>query len=248
MFPVNTLLRVVRPLDFRRVDECGRVLEWLAAAPGDRILDVGCGDGYFDRRMAIAGATVTGVDVRPARIALAKRRNPHPRVTYLAVQAEELQFPAATFNKAVSICVLEHIQDDEGALRRVWHALEPGGRLVLSCDSLSNRGISPALRRKHAARYAVHRFYTRASLEALLERTGFRLTRTEFVLTTPVSLAITRATYVLDDIGRWPLGFIVKYPGLALAGTLGRLASRASESVAHRDGEGLTLIAEAVRS
>ena len=247
MFLMNSLLRAVRPLDFRRVDECRRVLQWLGAAPGDRILDVGCGDGYFDRRMAIAGATVTGVDVRPARVALAKRRNPHPRVTYVHMQAEELQFAPAAFNKAVSICVLEHIADDEAALRRIWNVLEPGGRLVLSCDSLSNGGISPALRRKHATRYAVHRFYTRASLGALLDRSGFTLTRAEFVLTTPVSLAITRGTYVLDDIGRLPLGFTVKYPGLALAGSIGAVVSRASEWMAPRAGEGLTLVAEAVR-
>jgi ubiquinone/menaquinone biosynthesis C-methylase UbiE len=247
MSPVNAFLRLVRPLDFRRVDECRRVLQWLEAGPGDRILDVGCGDGYFDRKMALAGATVTGIDVRPARVELAKRRNPHPRVTYLHMEAEELRFPAAAFNKAVSICVLEHIRDDQLALQRICSALEPGGRLVLSCDSLSNRGISPALRRKHAVRYAVHRFYTRESLAALLERSGFTLTRAEFVLTTPVSLAITRGTYLLDDIGRLPLGFLVKFPGLALAGSLGAVASGIAERIAPRGGEGLTLIAEAIK-
>ena len=244
---LNVFLRSVRPLDFRRVAECRRVLQWLDARPGDRILDVGCGDGYFDRKMARAGAAVTGIDVRPARVALAKRRNPHPRATYLHMEAEELRFAAAAFNKAVSICVLEHIRDDEGALRRIWNVLEPGGRLVLSCDSLSNRGISEGLRRKHASRYAVHRFYTRASLAALLERSGFTLMRAQFVLTTPVSLAITRATYLLDDIGRLPLGVLAKYPGLAVAGSIGGLLSGVSERIAAREGEGLTLVAEAVR-
>ena len=241
------LLRAVRPLDYRRVDECRLVLQWLNAQSGDRILDIGCGDGFYDRRMASAGAVIEAIDVRPARVALAKRRNPHPRVTYHTMQAETLDFEPESFNKAVSICVLEHIPDDEAVLRGVWSALRPGGRLVLSCDSLSNQGVSDSLRARHGRRYAVRHFYTRESLSTLLDRTGFRLTRTDFVLTTPVSLAIARVTYGLDDVARYPGGWLLKFPGLLVAGTLGLAASRLSERLAHRDSEGLTIVAEAVK-
>ena len=244
---VASVVRALRPFDFRRVDECRLVLRWLAPCPGDRILDVGCGDGYYDRKMALAGAEVTAVDVRAARLALARQRNAHPSVKYVHMPGEALEFAPSSFNKAVSICVLEHILDDEAALTGICDALEPGGRFVLSCDSLSNSGVSPQLRSRHAVRYAVQRFYTRASLRARLERAGFTMTRAAFVLTTPVSLAITRITYRLDDIGRRRMGGIVKYPGLAIAGSVGRMVSRVSESLARRDEEGLTLIAEAVK-
>jgi SAM-dependent methyltransferase len=246
---VAPVLRLLRPLDYRRVDECRRVLEWLRPQPGDHILDVGCGDGFYDRRMALAGATVTGIDAKPARVALAKRRNPHPRVTYRHMPAEALEFAPGSFTKAVSICVLEHIPDDEGALREIARVVRAGSPLVLSCDSLSNSGISDALRARHAVRYAVRHFYSRESLTRLLSRCGFELRRTDFVLTTRVSLEIARATYLLDDIGRLPggVGLAVKYPGLALAGTVGLMASRLSERLAHHEHSGLTLIAEAVR-
>lgn len=244
--PLAPILRLIRPFDFRRADECARVIEWLAPAPGDRILDVGCGDGFYDRRMALAGAVVTGIDVRPARVALARRRNPHPRITYRHMDAGKLELPAGSFTKAVSICVLEHIPDDEGALREIARVLQPGSRLVLSCDSLSNPGIGDALRARHAVRYAVRHFYSRESLACLLARVGFQLLRMDYVLTTRVSLAITRSTYLLDDLGRLPLGGVVKYAGLAVAGTAGLAASRLSERVAHRNDRGLTLIAEAV--
>ena len=249
--PANAALaalrRLVRPLDFRRMDECSRVLEWVAAAPGERILDVGCGDGLYDRRMAGAGAIVDAIDGRADRLALAARWNPHPRVRLHHMGAEALGFPDGTFDKAVSICVLEHIPDDERAIREMCRVLRPGGRLVLSCDSLSNAGISNGLRARHAQRYAVRHFYTRESLTDLLERSGLRVLRTEYVLTTPLSLALARFTYGADDLGRRRGGWAVKYPAAALAGTIGVLASRASERIARRDDGGLTVLAEAVK-
>jgi SAM-dependent methyltransferase len=174
------------------------------------------------------------------------RRRPLP-VDHLA-GANALAFSPGTFSKAVSICVLEHIPDDEGALKQMSNALQPGGRLVLSCDSLSNRAATASLRARHAERYAVRHFYTRGSLAALLLRAGFELRRAEFVLTTPVSFAIARATYVLDDVGRLSFGWLVKYPGLAVAGSAGLAISRLSELMAGRSNEGLTLIAEAAKA
>lgn len=241
----NALYSAVRPLDYRRVDECRRVIEWAAPRVGDQVLDVGCGDGYYDRRLAAAGCTVHAIDARSERVALAVARNPHPRVHYQHMPAEQLAFPSERFDVAVSICVLEHIADDVAALGEIHRVLRPGGRFVLSCDSLSNHGVGDALRERHAVRYAVHRFYTRESLTQRLESLGFLVTRTSYVLTSALSLAIARFTYVLDDVGRLPGGWAVKFPGLALAGTVGLAASRASERIGGRTDEGLTLLAEA---
>jgi hypothetical protein len=84
-------------------------------------------------------------------------------------------------------------------------------------------------------------------LAVRLESAGLKLVRSEFVLTTRLSLSITRFTYLADDAGRLPMGWVVKYPALAVAGTAGLLASRASERLAARSDAGLTLIAEAVK-
>jgi SAM-dependent methyltransferase len=246
-FWTAALRRFVRPLDFRRADECNRVLEWLAPAPAERILDIGCGDGHYDRRIAQAGAIVDAIDFRADRLALAARWNPHPCVRLHHMNAESLTFADGSFHKVVSICVIEHIPDDEAVFRHIWRVLRPGGRFVLSCDSLSNAGISERLRARHAERYAVRRFYTRATLAARLQRAGLDLVRSEFVLTTPLSLAITRFTYMADDSGRLPGGWALKYPALAVAGTAGLLASRVSENLARERDRGLTLIAEAIR-
>jgi SAM-dependent methyltransferase len=198
--------------------------------------------------MARAGASVDAIDARQERVALACRWNPHPRVRFHHMAAEALKFPDDCFDKVVSICVLEHIPEDEVVLGQIRRVLRPGGRFVLSCDSLSNRGITDRLRARHAERYAVQRFYTRESLAARLERAGLELVRSEYVLTTPLSLAITRLTYIADDAGRLRGGWGLKYPALALAGTAGLLASRASERLTARSDRGLTLIAEAVKA
>ena len=52
----------------------GGVLEWLAAQPGERILDLGCGDGQLTARLLTAGADVVGVDASPAMVAAARGR------------------------------------------------------------------------------------------------------------------------------------------------------------------------------
>ena len=50
------------------------LVEALQPQPGERILDLGCGDGFLTRRIAESGATVVGVDTSPQMIAAAKER------------------------------------------------------------------------------------------------------------------------------------------------------------------------------
>ena len=52
----------------------GGVLEWLAAQPGERILDLGCGDGQLTQRIAASGASVIGIDSSPEMVTAARAR------------------------------------------------------------------------------------------------------------------------------------------------------------------------------
>jgi S-adenosylmethionine-diacylgycerolhomoserine-N-methlytransferase len=60
-----------RPLILRGRAE---LIGWLAPAPGERILDVGCGTGWSLPRLAAQGAAVTGVEASPAMLRVARRR------------------------------------------------------------------------------------------------------------------------------------------------------------------------------
>src|SRR5262245_17308123 len=52
----------------------GEILSWLSPKPGERILDLGCGDGALTQKLAASGASVMGVDMSPSLLEAAKAR------------------------------------------------------------------------------------------------------------------------------------------------------------------------------
>ena len=232
-------------LNFRRAHECDVVLGWLAAREGERVLDIGCGDGYYDWRISRSGAHVTGIDLHAERLAYARRRYADERTEFLDLDAVGADFPPGAFDKAVSLCVMEHLADDERVMRNVARALKPGGRFAFSADSLSNPGITPAERERHRSRYAVNTFYGRETVREKLARAGFEVERSGFVLATPGALRLVRLSWKLDDLP----------PALLPLRTLGYLvlglAHRVARAVRPRRPEdaaaGLTLVVEAVK-
>lgn len=187
-------------LNFRRADECDAVLRWLDPGAGERVLDVGCGDGYYDWRISRAGARVTGIDVHEKRLAFARRHYGDDRTEFLNLDAEKAEFPPGSFDKALSLCVMEHLGDDERVMRNVSRAMKPGGCFAFSADSLSNPGITPEEREHHRRRYAVNTFYTEDIVREKLSRAGFDLEGTGYVLTTPGALRLVRLSWKLDDL------------------------------------------------
>jgi arsenite methyltransferase len=111
------------------------VHEALAAQPGERILDVGCGPGFFVAELLDAVGSdgwVTGVDMEPTMLAVAaKRTEGHDNVAFYEAQATSLPVPDGMFDAAVSVQVLEYVQDVSAALAEIYRALCPGGRVVV---------------------------------------------------------------------------------------------------------------------
>jgi 2-polyprenyl-3-methyl-5-hydroxy-6-metoxy-1,4-benzoquinol methylase len=111
------------------VDVCGDVA-------GPRLLDVGCGAGYFAREMAARGARVTGVDLSPRMLGHARRHEAASPlgIDYREADAEALDaaFAPASFDVVTSCLVLQDVPRPEAALRAVHAVLRPGGRAVLS--------------------------------------------------------------------------------------------------------------------
>ena len=111
------------------------VHEALGAAPGERILDVGCGPGFYVsetlERVGPEGAVV-GVDASPAMLGLAaKRCEGHANCTFHEGDATGLPVDDAGFDRALSVQVLEYVADIPAALRELHRVLRPGGRLLL---------------------------------------------------------------------------------------------------------------------
>ncbi len=192
--------RLFSRLNFRRAEECRVILRWLDARPGERILDIGCGDGYYDWRISRSGAHVTGIDLHEERLAFARRHYEGDRVEFLSLDAERADFPAGSFDKALSLCVMEHLGGDERVLANVSRAMKPGGCLTFSADSLSNDGITPEEREHHRRRYAVNTFYTTDIVRDKLSRAGFEIEETRYVLSSPRALKLVRLSWKLDDL------------------------------------------------
>lgn len=109
------------------------LLHRIGPARGLRVLDVGCGDGMLDTRLAQAGARVTGLDASADMIAAAHRRANAAGVELDLVEgdADDLPFPAGHFDCVVSVATLCFVDDPRPTIEGMVRVLKPGGTLIL---------------------------------------------------------------------------------------------------------------------
>ena len=131
------------------------VREAIGAKPGQRILDVGCGPGFYVAELAAevgAGGSVVGVDDSDAMLALAAHRNEDAaNVEFLEGDATALPVADGDFDAALSVQVLEYVADLPRALAEIHRALHPGGRVAIwdvDWTTLSMRTSEPARMRR----------------------------------------------------------------------------------------------------
>ncbi len=118
------------------------LIDRLDPKPGERILDLGCGDGTLTLQIAARGATVVGVDASADMLATARARGVDTR----HVRAEALPFERE-FDAVFSNAVLHWIKDADAVARGVARALRPGGRFVGEFGGHTNiAAITVALR------------------------------------------------------------------------------------------------------
>ncbi|HUK64958.1 MAG TPA: class I SAM-dependent methyltransferase, partial [Dongiaceae bacterium] len=159
------------------------------ASPQARILDVGCGTGATTAALADFGR-VSGLDVGPAALR-------HARARGLAVargSAERLPIRAESLDVVVALDVIEHLDDDLGALRELRRVVAPGGALLVTVPAYGWLWSGHDELNHHRRRY------TRRSLQTVTERAGWRQVRTTYFnsLLLPVAIALR----VLDRFNR----------------------------------------------
>lgn len=94
---------------------------------GQRVLDIGCGGGFTANHLAREGHRVTGIDLSPGSLAVARRHDATGGVCYLRADALALPFPDASFDAACAMDFLEHTEDPARAVREAARVLRAGG-------------------------------------------------------------------------------------------------------------------------
>jgi trans-aconitate methyltransferase len=153
------------------------VLELLAPKPGERILDLGCGDGVLTKKLVDMGCEVVAVDSSVPQVEAARKLglNAH------AISGEDLPYKEE-FDAVFSNAVLHWIKRADPMIAGVYRSLKPGGRFVAECG-----GHGCVQKIRTALVQALHRrgvdgearvpwyFPTPGDYATRLERAGFRV-------------------------------------------------------------------------
>ncbi|MFM0718710.1 methyltransferase domain-containing protein [Paraburkholderia strydomiana] len=162
-------------------DLADSAIQLLNPQAGERILDIGCGDGYLTEKIAASGAIMTGLDYSPELIAAAKARGLDTRFG----NAEQMEF-SNEFDAAFSNAALHWMRRADALVRGVEKALKPGGRFIGEFAGARNayyirQALHEALTRRGYKADEIDPWYLPESREyqEVLEAGGFRVAHVE---------------------------------------------------------------------
>jgi trans-aconitate methyltransferase len=172
------------------------LVELLAPRPGERILDLGCGDGALTQKLVAFGCEVLAVDASAEQVEAARRRGIHAEV----MDGHALRF-AAEFDGVFSNAALHWMTRPRAVADGVWRALRSGGRFVAELGGKGNLAairdaLEKALARRGVETRGLQPWYFPAAEEyrSLLEQAGFDVRLAEL---------FRRPTTLPGDIGDW---------------------------------------------
>lgn len=148
---------------------------------GARLLDVGCGTGHWSAFFSARGFQVTGVDIAPAMIAVARGKR-IARASFRVADAHSLPFKDREFGVTAAVTTLEFVRDAEAVVREMARCTRSPGGVVLLGLLNSLAPINAERKASGAAPYARARFFSPAEVETLLAPYGEpRVTVSAFV-------------------------------------------------------------------
>ncbi|NGZ09759.1 MAG: class I SAM-dependent methyltransferase [Nitrospira sp. LK70] len=153
------------------------LIDMLAPKPGERVLDVGCGDGVLTKQLLDLGCDVVGIDSSQAMVEAAKALGVHAQV----IDGHRLPFHQE-FDAVFSNAALHWMVKPDEALRGIRQALRPGGRLVAEFGGKGNltnvlAGLHKVLKTYGCDPATIQPWYfpTAEEYRARLEQQGFQV-------------------------------------------------------------------------
>jgi SAM-dependent methyltransferase len=195
-----------------------RLVSGLLGAPST-VLDVGCGTGWFARRLAADGARVTGLDPDEEALAFARHTN-RGRVAYVRGDARRLPFADGAFDAVVSVTALCFIEQWERAIGEIVRV----SRGTFALGLLHRHSLLWLRKGRGGGRgaYRGARWHIRAEIEAALGGLPVRNVRHAYAIFVPSGSVLARAAERLLP-RHLPLGAF-----LAIGGEVARPARRHS--------------------
>jgi 2-polyprenyl-3-methyl-5-hydroxy-6-metoxy-1,4-benzoquinol methylase len=164
--------------------------------PAESLLDAGCGDGRFlaavarvpNRPGRLVGCDISERILQTAAEAVAREGAP---AEFVRANLEQLPFPDRSFDRVLSVQVIEHLLDPAAGIRELARVLQPGGTLVLSTDntrSYFSRALNLPrttlvralhMRGRHAKVTFPHRSFTREEVVSAVQSCGLEITHVE---------------------------------------------------------------------
>ena len=105
------------------------LLRLMEIKSGEKILDVGCGTGFFAAEFSKAGAKVSGIDVGEELLVIARKNA--PKAEFKSASAEALPFGNEIFDKVVFVLALQNMADMKKAVSEAARTLKSGGKIFL---------------------------------------------------------------------------------------------------------------------
>ncbi len=148
-------------------------------APGSRVLDVGCAEGYLGAELAARGCSVVGIEPDARAAAVARERG----ISVLEFDVEEVSLDATAFDVVLFVDVLEHLREPAPVLRQAQAA----GQAIVSIPNIAHWTARRTLlqgrfpREDHGLFDRTHlRWFTRAGAHELAAEAGFRVAQERF--------------------------------------------------------------------
>lgn len=173
------------PIDYLFI----RRLEWRAVrrylnlTGQESVCDVAGGAGNWARRLTAQSQFVASLDLDPSALNWAVQKTAGTNPVFVCSDAQRLPFPSASFDRVVSICALEHFQEDARALHEMARILKPEGILVLTVDSLSHpSGFSGKGLDQYRRRHAIRRCYQLQDVEGMAADSGLAVIKHKYLV------------------------------------------------------------------